>query len=453
MLPRRPGCSQVSAAPRLVGASDITGHQITFLLADIALIALLARLFGVIARWLKQPAVLGEILAGIIIGPSFFGGSIARELLPPDVRPGLGALATIGIVFFMFCTGLELDQPLLRRRSRALTAVSIGSIGLPLVLGATLSLYLAQHYAASQHHLTFVLFMAAAMSVTALPVLARILADRRMGSTELGQAALACAAVTDVVAWILLGVAIAVSRGGGHSLWRMLAVGPYILVMLGQVRPALRRLTDDRMRHADHPSLAIGLVIATVIASAVAANWMGLGPILGAFFVGAVLPHTTRVAVQPLIAGRAGKLSRAILLPVFFVTAGLQVDLTGFGGRAATDLLLILIVAIVSKFAGTFVAARWTDMTSRDAAGLGALLNARGLTELVVLSIGLQVGALNRSVYSLMVVMAVITTAMAGPLLDVIYPTREPRPDTDEAAPAEANRVASPAGAQADGLG
>jgi Kef-type K+ transport system membrane component KefB len=398
----------------------MTASQTTTLLADVALIALVTRALGALARSIGQPAVVGEIFAGVLLGPTFFSGAIAHHLMPAGVRPFLSVLAQVGVVLFMFCVGLELDQRLLRRRSTTVTAVSIGSIALPAALGALLAAYLVQHHA-SHSHLAFVLFMSAAVAVTAFPVLARILADRGIVDTDLGQMALACAASNDVVAYLLLAVAAGAAKAGGGSAWRLALLVPYALVMLSAVRPLLSRLARSGVLDSGQPARVIGLVIPAVLGSAAASGWMGLSPVFGAFFAGAVMPRDARAAVQVVIAGGVEDLSRVILLPIFFVTAGLNVNLSQLGDSALTDLGLILAVAIGGKLIGTLIAARATGMPLRDSLGLAALMNTRGLTELILLTVGLQLGVIDRGLYSLMVVMALVTTAMAGPILRAIY--------------------------------
>lgn len=403
------------------GAITITPHQLTALLADVALITLLARALGVLARRVGQPAVIGEILAGVALGPTLFGGALAHRLLPLDVRPLLSVLANLGLVLFMFCTGLELDHRLVARRGRAVTAVSLGSTAFPAALGVCVAIYLAPRHAVHDRP-AFVLFMAAAMSVTAFPVLARILADRGLSRTSLGQMALACAAAGDVLAWLVLAAALVLSNAAAHSWWHIALVVPYVLVIVKLVRPLLSTLTRSGSLTAQHPAQMIAVIIPAALASAAATTWLGLSAASGAFLLGAALAPHTRAAVGTVISRGVDDLSRVMLLPIYFVTAGIQVNLGDIGAGGVADLLLIVGVAVLGKVTGTFLGARWARVSGREAAGLASLMNARGLTELVVLTIGLQSGVLDHQVYSLMVAMALITTAMAGPLLGVIYP-------------------------------
>lgn len=395
----------------------MTAHQVTVLLFDLALIVLLARVFGALARRLGQPAVIGEVLAGILIGPTLFGGAIANTLFPQDIRPFLTVLASVGVAVFMFIVGLELDHNLLRGKGKVAASVSLGSIVLPFGLGALLALYLVRNHPAKEP-LAFVLFIGAAMAVTAFPVLARILTDRKMQHTTVGGLALACAAVDDVLAWSLLALVVAVADAGGPEQWRLVLVVPYLLVMFGVVRPLLRRLPGQLNAGV------LGGVLIGLLLSAAMTEWMGLHFIFGAFLFGIIMPRQGTEQLRAEILDRVGQVSNVLLLPIFFIVAALKVDLSSLSGLALVELGLILLVAIGGKFAGAFTTARLHHMPSREAAALATLVNTRGLTELVILSVGLQLGVLDTSLYSLMVVMAIVTTAMAGPLLKVIYPSR-----------------------------
>ncbi|WP_267881208.1 cation:proton antiporter [Streptomyces xylophagus] len=257
------------------------------------------------------------------------------------------------------------------------------------------------------------------MSVTAFPVPARILTDRGMARSPLGVVALACACVDDVLAWSLLEGVVAVSGSAGHGQWRILLTVPCVLGMFFVVRPLLRRFVARRRALTLTPAVFAGGVVGLLL-SAAATEWVGLHYIFGAFLWGAVLPRTGGERLRAEVNERLGELSATLLLPVFFLVAGLQVDLSGLNAGELGTLGLILLVAVGGKFTGAFTAARLNRMPVRQSAALATLLNTRGLTELIVLNVGLQLGFLGRDLYSLMVVMAVVTTAMAGPLLSWI---------------------------------
>ncbi|KLL12194.1 cation:proton antiporter [Protofrankia coriariae] len=409
----------------------MTSSQVTTLLVDVAVIVLLARALGALASRFDQPPVIGEVFAGILVGPSLFHGAISDTLFPTDVRPFLTALANIGVAVFMFIVGLELDRALLRGRGRLAATVSIGSILLPFGFGTALALYLATTHNPT-HRLGFVLFMGAAVSVTAFPVLARILTDRRMQHTRLGGLALTCAAVDDVLAWSLLAIVVTIT-GSGDDQWRMLLMLPYLALMLLVVRPLLRRVGEAYLRAGALTPGTIGVVLAGLLLSASVTEWIGLHFIFGAFLFGVLMPRDGTARLRDELLEKVGQVSTVLLLPVFFVIAGLKVDLSAVGLGGLGELCLILLAAIGGKFVGAFAGARLNRLPVREAAALATLMNTRGLTELIILSVGLQLGVLDGALYSLMVVMAVVTTAMAGPLLRMIYPRRYVQRDREEA--------------------
>ncbi|WP_326718384.1 cation:proton antiporter [Streptomyces sp. NBC_00243] len=400
----------------------MTSSQVASLLAGLAAIIFLAGLLGHLARRLGQPAVIGEILAGILLGPSLFGGAISDTLLPTEIRPSLTALANVGVAVFMFLVGLELDRNLVRGTGRIAASISLASILLPCGLGIALGSYLL-HSHPSDNRLGFLLFMGAAMSITAFPVLARILTDRDMHRTPLGALSLCCAAIDDVLAWSLL--AVVVSIVGPHdNLWQTLLLIPYVVLMLYPMRRLLDWLAK-RLSATGRPTAALlGLMFAGLLLSGAATEWMGLHFIFGAFLFGAVMPRSGSAAVRAELHERIGLVNNVLLLPVFFVVAGLKVDLSHIGGTDLVELALILLVAIGGKFLGAYAAARLRGLGNRISSAVAVLMNTRGLTELIILSVGLELGVLDTGLYSLMVVMALITTAMTGPLLDYVYPRK-----------------------------
>ncbi|UUS34565.1 MULTISPECIES: cation:proton antiporter [Streptomyces] len=415
----------------------MTTQQTISLLVGLAAMVLLARLLGALARRLGQPAVIGEVLAGIALGPTLFHGAISDALLPTDIRPLLGALAAVGVAVFMFIVGLEWDAALIRGSGAIAPSVSLSSILLPFGLGAALALYLMEDHGTG-NKTAFMLFMGIAMSITAFPVLARILTDRGMARTPLGVVALACASIDDVLAWFLLAAVVAVSGSAGPDEWRILLAVPYLLAMLFLLRPALRRIADRRGSLRLTPT-TFACILAGLLLSAATTEWLGLHYIFGAFLFGVVLPRNGTEQLRRDVHDRLGQMSGTLLLPVFFLVAGLKVDLSGLDASGLGDLGLILLVAVGGKFIGAFAAARLNRMPVRQSAALATLMNTRGLTELIVLNVGLQLGFLNQELYSLMVVMAVVTTAMAGPLLTWLLgrPTDADRTDAEPLTPVE----------------
>ncbi|MBF6209654.1 cation:proton antiporter [Nocardia puris] len=404
------------------------------LIAAVIVIVTAARVLSWAVRRIGQPAVIGEILAGILLGPTLFGGELTRSLFPSEVRPSLTVLAEIGVVVFMFLVGLELDQKLLRGQGRIASGVALSSIVFPFALGALLALYLFQRHP-TEHRLAFILFLGTAMSVTAFPVLARILTDRDLLGTPIGALAVTCAALDDVVAWTLLAV-VAALVGGATGLWQIMLVVPFAVLLLFVLRPMLIRLGERRAQAGDTWVGRVGVVIAVAVGlglSAAVTEWMGLHLIFGAFLFGAAMPREYGRRVREWALPWVWRVSSLLLLPVFFAVAGLKVDLSGVGATALGELVLILLVAIGGKGIGAYVGARVHGIPPRHSAVLATLINTRGLTELIVLTVGLGLGVLDTELYSLMVVMALVTTAMTGVVLSLIYPEHRARADREPA--------------------
>ncbi|GIF11362.1 cation:proton antiporter [Actinoplanes teichomyceticus] len=388
-------------------------NTIVILLLDLALIAILARAAGALARRFGQPAVIGEVVMGILLGPTVLHGVVAETLFPGQVRGYLIAFANVGIALFMFVTGLEFRRGDGHAPRRAAIGIGLGSIVLPFAMGTSLGAWW-DTATPDATPLGAHLFMGLALSVTAFPVLARILDDRGMTRQPLGRLALAGAAFCDLLAWVLLAGVLALGAGG-HQPWRLLWLLPYVAVMAA-CTVLLRRLVQRRAGRLN-PVVAL----AGLLASAASTEWMGLHFVLGAFLFGIVLsglrgPAGER-ALKPVRESAEG-LGLGLLMPVYFVVAGWQVDLSVLRATQLVQLLVLLAIAVVGKVAGTMVAARVSGLRPREAAILGALMNTRGLTELIVLTAGRQAGLLNDSSYSLLVAMAVLTTLSTGPILN-----------------------------------
>lgn len=411
-----------AATPHPTAHASVLAH----VLLALAAIALAARAFGAaFERFLGQPPVIGEIVAGIVLGPSVLGAlSPAAQtlVLPVDAAPHLGIIAKLGVVLFMFLVGLELDGRLLRGTSHATLAISHASIVVPFVLGSMLALVLYPRYSHSGVDFTvFALFCGVSMSVTAFPVLARILTDRRMHSTSLGVTALACAAVDDATAWCLLALVsgVATAEVGSAGLTLALVLG-FVVVMVTMVRPLARRLADRQQSEVGpvrHGILAI--VLAGILLCAAATEAIGIHALFGAFLLGAVMPHEGRLASE--LRARLEDVVVVLLLPVFFAFTGLRTQLSLVSG--ADDWLLcgvIIVVATLGKFGGTLAAARFTGLRWREGSALGVLMNTRGLMELIVLNVGLDMGVLSPRLFAMLVVMALVTTFATTPILGLI---------------------------------
>ncbi|MGW4060031.1 cation:proton antiporter domain-containing protein [Amycolatopsis sp. NPDC004747] len=408
----------------------MNSKQIVMVLIDLAVVIVGARLLGAVAERLRQPAVIGEITFGVLAGPTLFHGAVSRALFPVDVRPALGVLANIGVALFMFVVGLEIEGAQLRRAKRVTTAVAVGATAVPFALGVLVAVLVAGGHV-TKNPTGFVLFMGLAMSVTAFPVLARILADRDLGRTYIGSVALSAAAVCDIVAWSLLAVVSVISGVASGSAWWVLLLFPYVAVMVLVVRPLLKRA----LAGAGSPSPGtMATLFGGLLVSAACTEAMGLHFIFGAFLFGAVVPRDAHARLRDAVVANVTVVGRSLLLPVYFVVAGLSVDLGALGGSGAGELVLIFLAATAGKLGGTYLGARSRRLPRRQALALAGLMNTRGLTELVVLGIGLRAGLLDGGLYSMMTVMAVVTTAMTGPLLGLVYR----RPEDSRWLPAEA---------------
>jgi Kef-type K+ transport system membrane component KefB len=395
------------------------------LLIALAVVIFASQLLGAAFRYLKSPPVIGEIVAGILLGPSLLGllsPDTEAALFPASIGPGLSVLSQIGVVLYMFLVGLEVDIKMLRTRGHAAVAISHASIVVPFLLGALLSLFLYSSVSSrSVPFAHFALFCGTAMSVTAFPVLARILSDRREQSTKLGVLALTCAAVDDVTAWCLL--ALVVSVVGGHmtsTLWTVGLTLLYLAVMWLVARPLIARIVHEHdVRGGIVDKTVLTAVVLSVLVSALTTELIGIHALFGAFAAGVMIPADSRLAAH--ISDALSDFVVVLFLPAFFAYTGLRTQI-GLLSTGSEWLLTAAIIATacIGKFGGTFVAARFTGMSTRDSAALGALMNTRGLMELVVLNIGLDLKVVSPTLFAMMVIMAVLTTFATTPLLHFI---------------------------------
>jgi len=397
----------------------------TLLLLQMSIVLLVAVGCGRLARQMGQARVVGEIIGGILIGPSVFGRfapHLSANLFPPSSLSQLELLSTVGLVLFLFLIGMELDYAqLYRQRSTALAASGM-SILLPFIMGAVLAHSLRIRFAPHGiGSIPFVLFLGIAMSITAFPVLARILEERNLQSTPLGTVAILCAAVDDVVAWSLLAVALALigESGGPSSLpFRLVGLAVYLFLMLGVIRPLAARLVDRR----NNPELSLdllGLIVAAILLSAAATDKIGVHPLFGAFLAGVCFPRIQHW--QTAIRERLDMLVSVLLLPLFFALTGMRTRLDLLNGKSIWIWTgIVLAAAVFGKMGGAAIAARFTGQSWRNAIALGALLNTRGLVELIVLNIAYNVGAFTPTLFTMMVVMALVTTMSTAPILNML---------------------------------
>jgi Kef-type K+ transport system membrane component KefB len=405
------------------GAASAHASALPHILLALGVIIAVARGLGWVFGHLHQPPVIGEVVAGILLGPSLLGRlapDVQGYLLPRDVAPFLSILAQVGVILYMFLVGLELDLASLRRRTHATVAISHASIIAPFLLGSALALYVYPRLSTSDVKFTqFALFMGVSMSVTAFPVLARILTDRKIHTTHLGVVALTCAAVDDVTAWCLLALVVSVVQAevAGALFTFGLTIG-YIAAMYFLVRPVVARY----IRARDGQGLTRGVmsvVCVTLLASALATEFIGIHAIFGAFFLGAIVPPSSRIARELL--EKLEDLVVVLLLPAFFAFTGMRTQIGLVSGASDWILCgLIILVATAGKFGGSFVAARIAGIGWRDSASLGILMNTRGLMELIVLNLGLDLGVIGPRLFAMLVIMAVVTTFATTPILDLI---------------------------------
>ncbi len=397
----------------------------TLLLVQMMIVLLVALTCGWIARKLGQARVIGEIVGGILVGPSVFGRfapHAAQTIFPASSLGSFEVLSTIGLILFLFLIGSELDYAHLRRQRKTAMFASGMSIFFPFAMAALVAHSLRIRFAPDgTGRLPFVLFLGISMSITAFPVLARILEERKLQSTPLGATALMCAAVDDVAAWILLAFALTLLGGSGHSIsmsGRLLWLGVYLVVMLGVIRP-LGSWFVRRQKTVGLSYELLGVILAVVLASAAATEAIGVHPLFGAFMAGLCFPRIEHW--QTAVRTRLDMLVSVLLLPLFFALTGMRTRLDLFSGsRIWLWTGIVLLVAVGGKMGGAILAARWTGQSWRNAAALGALLNTRGLVELIVLNIAYNAHVFSPTLFTMLVVMALVTTAITTPLLNLI---------------------------------
>ncbi|MBW8888256.1 MAG: cation:proton antiporter [Fibrobacteres bacterium] len=394
------------------------------LLAQLSVVVGIAGTCGLLAKRLGQPAVIGEMAAGIALGPSLLGHffpGFSQALFPPASLGTLNLLSQVGVILFLFSMGMEIDLASVRRHARQALFVSPAGIVVPFLLGAGAAAFLYSGIAPPQVPFpAFALFLGSALSVTAFPVLARILAERNLLATALGHTAMASAAVEDVIAWILLALIIAVAKAASpfSAAAVALAASAFTLAMLFVLRPAARRLPvldpDGRPKRGAVLAALIVLFLSSLCTEAI-----GIHALFGAFLAGAAMPSQS--AFRTFLRERLEYPASLFLLPVFFASTGLRTRVDSL--TSAVDwgvFALLLALAVAGKLGGVSLASRAAGAPWREALALGALMNTRGLMELIVLNVGLDLGILPPRLFTLMVLVALVTTAMTGPLLDLI---------------------------------
>lgn len=427
---RRQGEALVAppASGREAFGRALSGHRVDDLLhvlLALVVIIVAARLVGILFRRLGQPPVIGEIVAGILLGPSLLGRVFPAGyafLLPPTVAPFLQVIAQVGVILYMFLVGLELDLEHIRKSPQAAFAISHASIVVPFVLGAALALGLYPVLSSRDVPFTvFALFLGVSMSVTAFPVLARILTDREMHRSGLGAMALTCAAVDDVTAWCLLAFVASVAQARGTDALRtVLLTASFIAFVFVVLRPlAVRLARRVQGSIAGTSANVMAFVFVLLLVAALTTEAIGIHALFGAFLLGAVIPHDSRLARE--IGEKLQDVVIVLLLPAFFAFSGMRTQLQLVSGASQWMLCgLIVLVACAGKFGGSAIAARFSGLGWRQSSILGALMNTRGLVELVVLNVGLDLGVISPTLFAMLVIMALVTTFATSPILAMI---------------------------------
>ncbi len=399
------------ASAQAVTSQGVIGRM----LLVVAIVIVVARPLGLLLIRLKEPPVLAEIAVGIGLGPAVLGAvwpQAMHTLLPADVRGTIVAIGGVGLVLFMFLVGLEFDVGAARRQDRALVAISCGSVLLPFALGGVLAALLHETHAADNRvaFVPFALFIATALSITAFPVLARIVLDSGLEGVGPAQLALGSAALQDVAGWLLLAVSLATfTAGSAFDLVRLaLELAAFLAVLVYAVRPILRRTSNQA---------GLAIVAAGLFASAATTQLIGLYSVLGAFAFGVIVPRRAIGRPHDGFDAMIRPLTMTVLLPMAFVLPGLSFTLDGFSASRVAEVVLIVACACIGKVVGAGVPARMVGFSRSDAVGIGVLLNTRGLVEIIVLQVGLTAGIIDRQLFSEMLIMALVTTLMTGPLV------------------------------------
>jgi Kef-type K+ transport system membrane component KefB len=405
------------------------GHNVknplSLLLLQIIVILAVARVFGSLLTWMGQPSVVGEIIAGIFLGPSvvgYFFPEFSAFLFPTDSQKTLQFLSQIGLAFFMFIVGMELDLEKLKNKAHNALVISHASIIIPFFLGVLLAASIYVEFApAHVSFLAFALFMGIAMSITAFPVLARIVQERGLTKTPLGAMVITCAAADDVTAWCILAAVIAIVKAGSivSALFTIGLAAIFVIFMLYVVRPWIRKLSTSIVEKDKISKSVVAIAFFILLMSAYIAELIGIHALFGAFIAGVIMPQNMRF--KDLLAGKVEDVSVLLLLPIFFAFTGLRthVEMLNQGHLWGTCMMVIL-VAVGGKFGGSALSAKLVGQTWKDSLSIGALMNTRGLMELIVLNIGLDLKILSPEIFSIMVLMALATTFMTGPSLSLI---------------------------------
>jgi Kef-type K+ transport system membrane component KefB len=400
-------------------------HPLAILLAQIITIILVARFFGWVCRKIGQPTVIGEMIAGIVLGPSLIGmhfPEFSAMLFPKESLGNLQFLSQIGLILFMFVIGMELDLKALKNKAHDAVVISHASIIIPFSLGLGLAYFIYHSFAPQGvEFLSFGLFLGIAMSITAFPVLAGIVRERGIHKTKLGAIVITCAAADDITAWCILAAVIAIVKAGSFtsSLYVIAMAIFYVLLMLKVVRPFLKKVGDLNATRESLNKPVVAIFFLTLLLSSYVSELIGIHALFGAFLAGAIMPENNKF--RTIFIEKVEDVSVVILLPLFFVFTGLRTQIGLIDDPHLWKITgLIILVAVAGKFFGSALAAKFVGHNWKDSLSIGTLMNTRGLMELVVLNIGYDLGVLSTQIFTMMVIMALVTTFMTGPALDLI---------------------------------
>ncbi len=400
-------------------------HPLPVLLLQIIVIVVTARLFGFLFNKIRQPAVIGEIVAGIVLGPSVFGllfPHLSQFLFPAASLGNLQFLSQVGLILFMFVIGMELDTGIIGKQAYGAVVISHASIIIPYALGMGLAYFLYAEFAPpSISFLSFALFMGIAMSITAFPVLARIIQEKGLTRTKLGALALTCAVADDVTAWCILAAVIAIVKAGSSvsALFTIGIVMGYVLLMLFAVKRLLKKLGNMYAKSKTVRRPVMAFVFMILLLSAYSTEIIGIHALFGAFLAGVVMP--VELNFRKMVTDKIEDVSVVLLLPLFFVFTGLRTQIGLLGNAHLWSVCgWVVLTAVAGKFGGSALSARITGQNRKDSLSIGVLMNTRGLMELIVLNIGYDLGILAPEIFAMMVLMALVTTFMTGPALDLI---------------------------------
>ena len=409
----------------LQSLSTNLAHPVALILAQIVTIIIVSRIFGFLFGKIHQPTVIGEIIAGIALGPSLLGlifPEFSSALFPEKSLDNLSLLSQVGLILFMFMVGMELDLKVLKNKVKYAVVVSNAGILIPFTLGIGLAYFIYGHFAPDGvPFLSFGLFLGMAMSITAFTVLARIVQERGIHRTRLGALVITCAAVDDISAWCMLAAIIAIAKAGSFlsSVYTIILAVSYVIFMIKIVRPFLKRVGDLHASRENLSKPVVAIFLLTLIISSYTTEVIGIHALFGAFLAGTIMPENTKF--RNIFIQKIEDVALVLLLPLFFVFTGLRTQIGLINDSYLWQVTgLIILVAIVGKFVGSAIASRVMGQNWRDSLTIGALMNTRGLMELVVLNIGYDLGILSPEVFSMMVIMALVTTFMTGPALDLI---------------------------------